>query len=195
MSVPSGITTKTVTHRVFDAGLLIRNYDPAQTATAQQSNWMGALSGGCAFNVKEDIYTPKIDGAIAPVKQTERIVGREAKLSANHIEIGRDVITDMLPGASFTDEGAYHKIIPGAIGAADYLTNIAVLVTHSSDPTLPEGAVCILYNARGTGELKMDFKFGEDATLPSEFVACQDPATMSETIWSILLPEVSGDVS
>lgn len=195
MGAPSGITTKTVTHRMFDAGLMIRNYDPTKTAAQQSNNWMGALSGGCSFSVKEEIYTPKIDGAVAPVKGTERIVGREAKLSGNHIEIGRDVITDMLPGASFTDEGAYAKIVPGAIGAADYLTNIAVLVTHSSDPTLPEGAVCLIKNARGTGELSLDFKFGEDSVLPSEFVACQDPATMSESIWEILLPEVAGDVS
>lgn len=186
----NGITDRTVKSIVFDSGVVIKNYDPTKTLATQSTNIVGALSGGCLFTVKEEIYTPAIDGAVAGVKGTERVVGRDARLKGTFIEITKDLLLDKLPGSSATDDLTYWTITPGDIADEDYVGNIAVMVSHSLNPAAaPEGAVFMLMNARGTGELSGDFKWKADATMDAEFVACQDPAAMDTPIWKILLPK------
>lgn len=200
MSVPIAVTERTNENFLFDAGLVVRNYDKTKTLAAQEENWIGATSGGCSFTAKPNIIAPKIDGIpdTSPVKGAERIAGWEASIKANHCEISRNLLIDLLPGSSYSVEDGYDSITPGQMDASDYVGNIAVVVTHSSAGAgaAPEGAVFILYNARGSDTgVSLDFKPNENSVLPAEFVACYDGENMDDPIWEILMPQATDAVS
>lgn len=199
MGVPAPVTDRTYENFIFDAGVLVRNYDAAQTLAAQENNWIGATSGGGSFMAKAMIISPKIDGIpdTSSVKGADRISGWSASIKANFIEISRDLITDMLPGTSFTDDGDYDTIVPGDIALADYMDSLALVVTHSANPatSAPEGAVFIIKNARGNGEFNADFKFNDNTVVAAEFVATYDGSAMTDPIWEILMPRATHAVS
>lgn len=189
-----GITTGTPQHMLVDAGVLVRNY--VHDTDLSECDIMGATTGGIKVSIVGNIYTPKLDGALGPVRETERIIAWDTSMSGEWSAPDRDNITDIIPGAVVTSEDEDHWLIsPGSVGPADYLTNVALLVTHSSDPTLPAGAVFLLKNPRGTGKLAFDTKAGENATLPFEFEGTVSAAAPQTAPWEIYYPKVSGDVS
>lgn len=195
MGVPIPVTADTYKSIMFGSGLLIANYDPTASVASQEANWFGALSGGCGFEVTRKIQTPKIDGIPeeSPVKGAERIIGEAAKITANQIQIDADVLVRLLPGATQQNLGEYTRIRPGQMDDSDYLGNLAVMIesaARDADSTLyPEGTVFVIFNARGSGAAKFDFKNLDNPVLPVEFIASYDGANMTAPIWEILVPK------
>lgn len=191
-----GVTAQTPKHLVIDAGVIVRNFVPATPMPALSTlDVIGATNGGVKIDIVETIFTPKIDGVRGP-GIGERITDYDVKVSGNLAEVPRDVITDMLPGSSFATYSTTHwKVSPGEIASADYLTNVAVLITHSSNTALPVGAVVVIENARGNGKFSIDTKNGDNANLPFEYVGCVTASAPQDAPWTIYLPKVSGDAS
>lgn len=189
----NGLNTNTPQEFVLDAGVLVRNY-VYNTALAS-CDVLGVTTGGVKVNITQNIYTPQIDGAYGPVVGTERVTGFDISMSGNLWACTTKSLMDMLLGAGFTFDATHNHITPGPLVAGDYLTNIALLNSSSSNTGLAVGTAFIIKNARGDGKFSLTTKNGENAQQAFSYNGCVTVASPQSLPYEVYTPLISGAVS
>ena len=190
--VPANVAATTYQHLLFDQGLLIANYDVTKTPLAQQSNWVGATSGGCEFTATANIYEPKIDGIANALAGTEYVYGWVAEVTAHMAEFSKDFFMRALPGATTTTKSGYDQIdvYHGVLDLSAYV-NIALVVTVSGNTgTVPGGTVFMLDNAITDGQFKADFKFAKNSVADLHLHTTYAPSSPHTPPFRILYPQL-----
>ena len=192
-----GITATSPLDLIVDAGVLVRNWTPGSAAAAWDI--VGATDGGIKVTITPEIHMPSIDGAYAPVQGMERITKWDVNIDGTLKTIKIAAAMDLLLGASIANyAGAptqYYDITPGTMSAADYQSNITLLVSQSNVPLLPFGAALMIMNARTDGKFALSTKHADEGSLPIHYDATVLPADPQTAPYRILWPKVAGETS
>lgn len=185
-----GITTNTYTRFIIDSGAVYKNYGEAGQAL------LGATRGGNAFKIESEIRQMDVDGARGPVKGGERLVGIVATLTANFVEVSKELLLRALPGATAANYPAApatktHDLITRSadIVTGDYLTNVAIVGQSTASAT--NYVIVKLLNVLSDGNLEISFSDKDESVLAVTFKAHFDPSVMTTEPWEIYNPIIS----
>jgi len=90
----TGITADTPVNLVVGAGILLRNHA-----------YFGASIDNNLFAVEREIFTPDLNGIMADLKGTDYITRSVGRIESTIPEVGANVITAGIPGATVTPTG------------------------------------------------------------------------------------------
>ena len=192
----TGISDRSVSRRILDAGVLIRDYDENATAAvniADASKLVGATAG-IEITITAEITNTgaDLDGAPGKLKGFDRVTNEEATITGTLKEHTVASLLDMLPGCEATVDGAETTIarVRRHMADADYLDNLAWI----GDTPAADGSVgIIIYSPLATGELSLSPTKNEDAGLDYTMEARHDPADLTAPVFKVLYPsDVSG---
>lgn len=194
MARQHGIDTETVKNIIIDSGAVYKDYGESGEKV------LGATRGGNAFVIEQEIKEMEVDGARVPVKGLRRITKVTARITANFIEMHKDILLAALPGSESEAYPSYagkthtkitrdRDIESGLAGESgdDYITNIAIVGEVSGDAT---PVVIILSNVIADGNLEMNFVEKDEMVTTVQFTAHQDPSDLDTEPWEIRYPKV-----
>lgn len=190
MATKHGITTSTYTRFIIDSGAVYKNYGEAGQAL------LGATRGGNSFKIETEIRQMDVDGARGPVKGGERITNVLATLTANFVEVSKELLIRALPGASAADYPAApstktHDLVTRSadIATGDYLTNVAIVGMSTYSST--NWVIVKLKNVISDGNLEISFSDKDESVLAVTFKAHFDPSSMTTEPWEIYNPIIA----
>lgn len=190
MAQTHGITANTYTRFIIDSGAVYKNYGEANELL------LGATRGGNTFKIETEIRQMDVDGARGPVKGGERIVSVIASITANFVEVKKELLLYALPGATAADYPVApatktHDLITRAadIATTDYLTNIAIV--GESTQSVTNYVICLIKNVISDGNLEVSFADKDESVLPVTFRAHFDPSALTTEPWEIYSPIIA----
>lgn len=171
--VVTGYSSKTKDRLHLNAGVIMKNYDPATDtyATARAAGKIiGATSGGSEFKAVANGHDVEVDGVPGKAKGMFIIENWDVSLATTFIETSAETIKLSL-GAAETETSnspaGYTKITgKNQYEDSDYLDNIAYLgsISGSEDPV-----IIIVKNALSTDGLDMKMEDKKEGSIPATF--------------------------
>lgn len=188
----NGITTETYENFLVDAGAVYAFDDETEVSDLSDSDIIGATRDGNSFTIEQDIRTMEVDGAKGPVKGSRRIVGINAQITANIIEMGSDKFQLALPGSSseeYPDTEATHDKITRDLQIAleDYKNIALVGEIHGND----EPFIGVIKNGLSDDNIEISTADDDEAGLAITFTAHFDPEDLDTEPWEIYYPKAS----
>lgn len=186
MSAPgmtTGLRRETFENLQLNAGVLLKNFDLTDIATADAlktaiiaarsdaTKWIGATRGGGTFTATREMRTPEIDGLRYPFIGGRFVDSVDANLSATLVEVTAQNIKAALGSVDIDTSTATKTVITmhTAIDTADYVSNL-VWVGDISDGRY---VAIELYNALNTADFSLTFSDKSEGTIPLEMHAHQ----------------------
>ena len=133
----SGFTEKTAENLLLDAGAFFVDYD-VETDTFETAvtagKLLGATRGGGQFNATPEIRRIEVDGVSGNAKGLTVIDSWEVKMTANILEVSKEVIARSLTASeidSTTNEDYDIIKAKNFIELADYIDNVTFVGTLS----------------------------------------------------------------
>lgn len=111
----NGVSVKTPEQIPLGAGTIHKNLK-----YTEGSGWniadscIGATSGGNNWSVVPKVYYPPIDGVDVKLKEVATMIGEDAKMEINMIEITKELIAASTLGKAGTSEDATYDLIESA---------------------------------------------------------------------------------
>lgn len=180
----SAITAETFKTLVFDAGVLLYNFD-YESATdasslaalikgenAQKNSWLGATKGGINVQEGRQYWKAEMDGLRMPFKGDKRFANAEPKMTGTLVEMRPQNVKIVSGSATITGENTNVVTVqPTAeIDEGAYLDNVVFVAANGPDGYYMvemKNVLCI----SGINFQTTDKNIG---TLPFEFAAHQD---------------------
>ena len=206
MSKKTGITQDTYQKLILDAGVVYADYG----ISGKQATILGATRGGSEFNVETEYKQVEVDGAPGPVVGDQRIVSVTATLTANFIEMSRQLLAMAVPGVETVGNSAqintpmnnpydeagilidnvnYYEIkrkLEKTLPNFRYFDNI-VIAAELSGSKRP--VICGIKNAIANSNLQLSFADKDESVLAITFRGSFDPNDLTEEPWFIRYPE------
>lgn len=189
------VRTESFKQMIFDAGMLLKNFDYASAtdaatlagliATAKEggTSLMGATKGGVNIQSAYTFWEPEMDGKRKSFVGAKRLDNAEVKITGTLVEYSPDNLKDVLALADKTGEGGKITVQPRfSIKRGDYIPSLVWVGNHGSD-----GIVLVeLKNALCTTGLNTQTTDKDVGTLPFEFVGHADDVSSTELPIKIL---------
>jgi hypothetical protein len=186
----TGVRADTYKRIIIDSGAVYKNF----VSVSSLGTLIGATRGGNVFKVETEQRLMEVDGAHGPVKGGKRNTNIVVTLTANFIEITKELLAMTQPGSSTTAVGTTHNKITRTadILAADYVTNVAIVgnVTGTT-----EYVVCVVKNTLADGSLEVSFTDKDEGVIAANFIGHFDPDALDTEPWDIYWPIVSSSSS
>lgn len=188
----SPITADTFKALVFDAGMLLVNFDfssatDAQTLVAlvtdadvQAESWLGATKGGVNVQENREWWSPEMDGLRMPYKGMQRPSTAAPKMTGTLVEFRPGNIKITSGAAEITGEDSNVITVQPktSIKAGDYLDNV-VFVGDNGDDGL---YLVELKNAICTSGINTQTADKDIGTIPFEFSGHSDSPVFTEDL-------------
>lgn len=170
MARPTGYSASTKKNMLLGAGAIYKNFDiETDTVATATAKLLGATQGGVEFKAVPTTHNIQIDGILGKVADLDVIDSWETTLTADFIEVSKEVITRAL-GATVTDSESNddYDIIQGAteFSADDYLENVTYVGTLSGSN---KPVIIQLFNAIDMGGLTVKTEDGKEGTVNVAF--------------------------
>lgn len=209
MSAPgmtTGLRRETFENLQLNAGVLLKNFDLTDIATADAlktaiiaarsdaTKWIGATRGGGTFTATREMRTPEIDGLRYPFIGGRFVDSVDANLTATLVEITAQNIKAALGSVDIDTSTATKTVITmhTAIDTADYVSNL-VWVGDISDGRY---VAIELYNALNTADFSLTFSDKSEGTIPLEMHAHQSDVMDYDTApFRIVFFDLSGTLT
>lgn len=195
----TGVTSETTKRLVLDAGVVYLNW-----GTAQQKV-LGACRGGNSFTVETEWRDMPFDGVGGVIKGARRPISVTCSLTANLVEINKDLIKIAVPGSDYgspvpaMDYTASYTGTPVS-GEVQYTVtremveaipdittgDIAIVSKYSGTKT---DVICVLKNAMANSNLELSFADADEAVMAITFTGMFDPDNIDVEPWEIIVPE------
>lgn len=170
----TGFSSASVDNFIIDSATLYRELTYDQTG-----GWtgilVGATSGGVKVSIKNKYRKMEVDGTgHMDVKDLNALESAQATASANVKEITIENLRLSINGntraALATEAPSGYKVIESKryLESGDYIPNIAVVGVHNKTK---QPVIFILDNALATSDSELEFKDGDEATIPLELQA------------------------
>lgn len=180
----SPITAETFKNLVFDAGMLLTNFDFSSATDAetlvslvtseevQKNSWRGATKGGVNIQENREYWSPEMDGLRMPYKGAQRFSTANPKMTGTLVEFTPENVRIVSGSAKLTGEdGKVVKVQPLAnIAPGDYLTNVVFVGDCGMDGLY----VAELKNAICTSGINTQTADKNIGTIPFEFSGHSD---------------------
>jgi len=204
MGRQTGVTKETVKRLVLDSGVIYKNWgstDPTKPQTI-----LGACRGGNVYNVEREWRDMEFDGVGGIIRGARRPVGVTVTLTANLVELNKDLIKMAIPGASYDPDGtaaqkvnrdgtmtpvanelhySITSVLEAAIPEFEYY-DIAIVAKYSGT-TAP--VICVVRNAMNNGGFEMSLSDKNEVTVTLNFEGTFDVENIDEEPWEIIVPE------
>lgn len=167
----TGFTASTVEKLLLDAGAFFRNYDMTtdtfETAVTG-GKLLGATRGGGEFSAVPTMRQMEVDGARGDIAGLNVLDAWEVKMSANLLEVTKQVIADALGVSSIDSTGLEYDVITGkmTVELTDYIDNITYVgkLSGSAKPVIVQ-----IFNAMNTNGLTLQPQDKNEAVIALEF--------------------------
>jgi hypothetical protein len=196
----TGVTSETMKHLVLDAGVIYLNWGSTDPQKPQTK--LGACRGGNTFTVETEWRDMPFDGVGGVVKGARRPISVTVSLTANLVELSKDLIKIAVPGADYDPAGTaavdlngqpvvgekqyvIKRVMDKAIPDFDY-GNIAIVAKYSGTTT---DVVCVLKSAMANSNLELNFADADEAVIAITFTGMFDPDDIDTEPWEIIMPE------
>ncbi|WP_211271453.1 hypothetical protein [Anaerobacillus alkalilacustris] len=190
----SGFTNKTAENLLLDAGAFFKNFivgtDTFESAVTA-GKLLGATKGGGQFSAIPEIRNVEVDGVKGKAEGMQMIDSWEVKMSANIIEITKEVLAAAI-GASEIDTTTSedYDIIKGKteIELSDYIGNITYVgrKSGSSEPIIIQ-----IYNSFNKNGLTLQTQPKNEAVVALEFEGHFKPEELDKVPFEIFYPKAS----
>lgn len=166
------ISSNTPTQMLLDAGdLYINGVD------------VGATVGQGSFSVEQEIYFPELNGAIAGIAGTGKVVKETATLQVTIAELTVAKLLTVLPTlASSSDATSEYTTTPsvGLVGSSSHVT-----VHWQGTTTNSKTVQCLLYNALAEGGLTLNFEDGAETSYQVTFRSYNGASAPKARNWKV----------
>jgi hypothetical protein len=199
----SGVSDKTSQRLVLDSGVVYLNWQSTDLLNPQRV--LGACRGGNTFTVEREWRDMPVDGIHGIVEGMRRPLGATVTLTANLLEINKDLLKVALPGAEYElltqnvdgngepvttpPNGEKQYSIRAALTAAIPKLNYndVAIVAKYSGTELP--VVCIVKKAIATSNLEMSFTDQDESVLAITFTGAYSVSELDKDPFEIIWPE------
>lgn len=189
----SGFTEKTAENLLLDAGAFFVDYE-IDTDTFEDAvtagKLLGATRGGGQFSAVPEIRRIEVDGVSGSAKGLTVIDSWAVNMSANILEISKEVLTRSL-AASEIDEATNEEydIIKAKnfIELTDYIDNITYVGTLSGSK---EPVIIQVYNALNTTGLTLQTQSKNEAVIAMELEGHYSADDLDNPPFAIFYPKV-----
>lgn len=189
----TGATRHSLKNVVVDAGAVY--FVPIEGTIQDPDTWeiFGATQGGNSFNVEQEIREIEVDGIKGPVVDGKDIEFVTAQITANVVELSKEVLEHAFPGAEITDwpedadESTHDHITRNRnIELADYIKHV-VLVGRKRGGKEP--IACYISNGLQEEAVEMALEDESEAVMELTFTGHFDPEEPEDEPWGILNPK------
>ena len=188
----SGFTEKTAENLLLDAGAFFVDYD-VETDTFETAvtagKLLGATRGGGQFNATPEIRRIEVDGVSGNAKGLTVIDSWEVKMTANILEVSKEVIARSLTASeidSTTNEDYDIIKAKNFIELADYIDKVTFVGTLCGS----NGARIIqVYNAINTTGLTLQTQSKNEAVIAMELEGHYDASELDNPPFAIFYPK------
>jgi hypothetical protein len=200
MARKTGVTRETTERLVLDAGVIYLNWGSTNPQKPQKV--LGACRGGNTFAVETEWRDMPFDGVGGIVRGSRRPISVNVSLTANLVEISKDLIKIAVPGSEYNPAGTPAKDESGqtVAGEMQYVIkrvmdnvipdfeyfNIAIVAKYSGTKA---PVVCVLKSAMANSNLELNFADADEAVMTITFTGTFDPEDIDEEPWEIIVPE------
>lgn len=188
----SPVTADTFKSLVFDAGMLLVNFDFSSatdaksladlvtSSEAQAESWLGATKGGVNVQENREWWSPEMDGLRMPYKGMQRPSAAVPKMTGTLVEFRPRNIKIASGAAEITgeDSGVVTVQPKTSIRAGDYLNNV-VFVGDNGDDGL---YLVELKNAICTSGINTQTADKDIGTIPFEFSGHSDSPVFTDDL-------------
>lgn len=188
----SGFTEKTAENLLLDAGAFFVDYD-VETDTFETAvtagKLLGATRGGGQFNATPEIRRIEVDGVSGNAKGLTVIDSWEVKMTANILEVSKEVIARSLTASeidSTTNEDYDIIKAKNFIELADYIDNVTFVGTLSGSN---EPIIIQVYNAINTTGLTLQTQSKNEAVIAMELEGHYDASELDNPPFAIFYPK------
>jgi hypothetical protein len=199
MGRKSGVTKETTKNLILDSGVVYLNWGSTDISKPQMV--LGACRGGNSFTIETNWRDMPFDGVGGIVRGARRPISVTASLTANLVEINKELLKIAIPGADY-DSGSpavdekgnvivgekqysIKRVLAKAIPSLEYYD--VALVSKFSGTESP--VVCVVKNSLNNGNLEMSFSDEDEAVISITFTGTFDAENINEEPWEILIPE------
>ena len=172
------VRADTFKNLVFDAGILLKDFDYAsatdaeslaalvKTAKTSGEKLLGATKGGVNIQTNFEFWSPEFDGKRMAYKGEKRLSNAECIISGTLVELLPDNVRDVVALADKSGTGAKIEVKPRfEIKEGDYLDSVVWIGNHGSG-----GLYLVeLKNALCTSGMSTQTTDKDVGTLPFEF--------------------------
>lgn len=190
--------SKTAETYQLDAGAVFKNWefgvDTYDTAIAA-GKLIGATQGGNSLSVVPTMRQVQADGAKGAWKGGEVIDAWECTLTANFLEMTKEVIKASLGASTIdSDSDGFYDIVQAAqyVCSDDYIDNIAWVgrISGSNKPF-----VVVLKNVLANSGLTFSPADNAEGVVPVTFMAHYDPSDLDTPPVKVYVPKIQGTAS
>lgn len=189
----SPITAETFKNLVFDAGMLLYNFDYSsatdaetllaliQSESVQKNSWLGATKGGVNIQENRTYWTPEMDyGGRIPFKGSTRFSGATPKMTGTLVEFRPTNVKIVSGSAEMSGENTnVITIQPKASISPDmYLDNVVFIGDNGADGLY----LAELKNAVCTSGINMQTADKDIGTSPFEFSGHNNSPTATDIL-------------
>lgn len=189
----SPITAETFKALVFDAGMLLYNFNYASATDAetllelilsestQKTSWLGATKGGVNIQENRTYWSPEMDyGGRIPFKGSTRFAGAAPKMTGTLVEFRPTNIKIVSGNADITGENTNVITVQpkASIKKDSYLDNVVFVGDNGEDGLY----LAELKNAICTSGINMQTADKDIGTSPFEFSGHNDSPTANDTL-------------
>lgn len=189
----SGFTEKTAENLLLDAGAFFVDYD-VETDTFETAvtagKLLGATRGGGQFNATPEIRRIEVDGVSGSAKGLTVIDSWEVKMTANILEVSKEVIAKSLTASeidSTTNEDYDIIKAKNFIELTDYIDNVTYVGTLSGSN---EPIIIQVYNAINTTGLTLQTQSKNEAVIAMELEGHYDASELDNPPFAIYYPKL-----
>ncbi|GBU21080.1 hypothetical protein R80B4_00969 [Fibrobacteres bacterium R8-0-B4] len=201
MARNTGVTEKTFKRLVLDSSVVYLNW--GSTDPANPRKMLGACRGGNTFNIEREWRDMPFDGIGGIVRGGRRLVGATVTLTANLVEIDKDILKTAMPGADYTEltatigrdgeplsiPGEKQYSLRAMITAAipDFQYNDVAIVGKYSGTELP--LICVVKNALVTSNFELTGTDKDESVLAVTFSGSYGVNDLDNEPWEVIWPE------
>jgi len=198
----TGFTRETTKRLALDAGVVYLNWG------TDEQKVLGACRGGNTFTVETEWRDMPFDGVGGVVKGSRRPISVTCSLTANLVEINKDLIKIAVPGSDYGDSvpamdfttdpngvpvngEVQYTVTREMVEAIPEITtgDIAIVAKYSGTKT---DVICVLKNAMANSNLELNFADADEAVMAITFTGMFDPDNLNVEPWEIIIPEKTG---
>lgn len=178
MDMMTPVRAETFENLVFDAGLLLRNFDYSSATDAESlaalikeakkdsTKLLGATKGGINPQTNFEFWEPELDGKRMSFKGAKRLSNGDAVISGTLVEMTPENAKDVIALADIGGEGNKRFVQPRfSIDAGDYIDSLVWISNLGSDGLY----LAELKNALCISGLSTQTTDKDIGTLPFEF--------------------------
>jgi hypothetical protein len=199
MARKTGVTEETFDRLLLDSGVVYLDWD----TSGKTPRMLGACRGGNSFNIEREWRDMEFDGVGGIVRGGRRLVGATATLTANLVEINKELLQVALPGSEVTQltsavggdgqpvtvTGERQYSLRAQVTAAipDFTYYNVAIVAKYSGTELP--VVLVVKNAINTGNLELSLADKDESVIAITFTGSYGVDDLDNEPWEIIWPE------